>query len=151
MRRLSQISCFLSAVFIQTLAFASDYPHCQKIEGVSEAKPVLISARIADIETMPVCEGQADIVVLTLKSSKESTLDKPMYAYVAPNAFLMRNKMNFSLGDDVELSGISFVTENGAMRLTVTQISKGKHSLKLRDRLGRPMWTKQQTGKAVAH
>lgn len=152
MRILCRTSLFLAAFFVQSLATATEYLHCQQISDFADVAPTMVSGRIVDIDVISACSGQADLVVLTIKAPKEDGApEKQISAYLAPNSYLMQHKLHFALGDDVEITGVSVASDDGAMRVTATQVSKAGRSLALRDRNGRPLWKRKQLRKGLAH
>lgn len=146
----STVLCFALALLPAT-AMANSYPHCARIKEMATTSSTSLSGRIATIETIDACGKSRQLVTLTLKSKEAVETEKKSRIYLAPNSYLMRNKLHFAIGDDVELVVLPFVADDGSQQFTALEVSKGSQHLKLRDSQGRPLWTGKHSVKDVAH
>lgn len=142
---------FLFAAVVSNVAEAGAYPHCLQIDDLQHSSTTTLTGRIADVEEIAACPNQARLLVLTLKDVPSADSRERAAVYLSPNAFLLRRKLSFALGDDVTVTGMPIDSVDGTTLFTAIEVSNGKRTVTLRDGDGRPLWLTKMRRVERAH
>jgi len=125
-------------------------------QSVTTAPPVYdvtaeitISGTVTQVLSAPGPDGSVGVHMKV-----QSPGQKPLMIHVAPALFIGMNNFSFLLDDQVTVTG-SYVMHAGEIALWARTVSKGEHTLTLRDGDGTPRWPRATAedldGCGVAH